>query len=241
MDHLTKLPLYVFENQFKIARTGFFGTVNIEGQIAKSLYQHIDVMINIINLQSVTTNEQIKFFINDTILRENSSKQDSLIMTKIINKDSLTKYEKLLLALENLLLYNMFNSDTAIIKNKVYNTDKYDEKFDHIDCHTIEYMKVYQDCIMKEYGNIVNILAISSSNYLVVKKYSRKNRDYTNSRLCDLSRKYIDNFFINVVASDEYDLIKFEDVIGRCILTKVYSDLDIELVISPCQDLYEHD
>ena len=73
---LNKTSAYIFENQFKMARSGFHGTVNIEGQIAKSLYQHKDVLVDLISLKSVTLNDQIKFYIEDNLLRNQSQSQD---------------------------------------------------------------------------------------------------------------------------------------------------------------------
>ena len=67
----------------------------------------------------------------------------------------LADFKKDLLCGANILHEAQNFSDTAKINNRVFNTEKYDAKFDHIDCYTVEYKKLRQGVITKAYGSII--------------------------------------------------------------------------------------
>ena len=60
-------------------------------------------------------------------------------------------------------------------------------------------------------------------------------------RLSVFCQKHIDKFFIPVEESNNLIKISFNDITRRCILSTYVLDMKTEFVISPCQNLNDHD
>ncbi len=241
---LDKVQEYVFENQFKIAHTSFHGTRNIEGQIAKSIYQHkaVEMMLN--SLKKLNQNENINFFIRKHLSNETIITEDLMLKPTVLKIHLVDLFIRQLIAEANLDTSGLFISlsENAQIKKKVYNTEAYDQKFDHIDCHNIEYRKydLYGDLTLR-YGIIMRFLTLKDINYIIVKRYERMDHDHINNGLSLLCKKHINKFFIRVEISTEFELVPFDKLTRRCILSHAFLGPVTEKIISPCKDLNEHD
>ena len=86
------------------------------------------------------------------------------------------------------------------------------------------------------YGIIRNLFSIDDKGYCCVQKFFKDDNNYFFRNLHNLVYKHIDKFFILVSLTDEYELVEWNLITRRCILTEYFLENKKEIILSPCND-----
>ena len=220
-------------NSILIFFYSFKGTRNFEGQIAYGIHLSAAINIDIKNLIKQTDNHYVKHYIDEFIFKKTDKFAEGLIREESVQLSSLKHYEIKLM--EHHLHTNSFliRSSRAVNCKQEYHTFNYDAKFENIDNHSIEY---YLDKVIS-YGTIVNFIKLDNQNFCIIKKMKKCVFKSVNKKL----QFYIDKFFIELKETNEYALVKLNNIIRRCIRSTYKLDSIEHIIFSPCIDLTEHD
>ena len=92
---------------------------------------------------------------------------------------------------------------------------------------------------------IVNFVNIYNTNYCIIKNLEKTNTVTTEIRDRQIfgptCSSKLNSFFIRVNVTENYKLVKLENIIRRCIRSSYIIDTIEYLIVSPCNDLKEHD
>ena len=133
---------------------------------------------------------------------------------------------------------NILLSHSAYINSKEYHSYDYDKKIESLNCNTIEYKNKENSNL--HYGIIRNLFSIDDKGYCCVQKFFKDDNNYFFRNLHNLVYKHIDKFFILVSLTDEYELVEWNLITRRCILTEYFLENKKEIILSPCNDLSEY-
>lgn len=124
----------------------------------------------------------------------------------------------------------------------MFHTIDYSLKSNKLNCYTIEYIVDNT----KRYGNIKNFLTFDDDNYCVVQQLDRKpaNNDYKD--LDPVCKKHLNKFFLTVSYGNDYVFVSWKTISRRCVLIEIEKNIsgiskELDVIISPCHNLNEHD
>lgn len=197
---LNKLSCFPFENQFKMTRNCFHGTRNFEGQIAINFERMKMNKRSLKTLENETTSVELKFFICNHLKRKTISSVDCLSKIK---KKKLTNFMQIEVDLikkfhfENELHFDFENelisfNNKAIILNREYHTVKYDENFETLNNHCVEFKTNFN---IFKYGQIINFIVLGENKACIIREYEKIEHDYFFTKLTNECLKHIDRFF----------------------------------------------
>jgi hypothetical protein len=233
-----------FEKMFQVTRDKFHGTRAFEKQISLSFERSKVIKKTLINALKESKNSNFKNFVKTHMYNSRFEKKENcLLKPKEKNLNSLKSHEIYLFKKIDSNVYRLNQkilvSDRALINSKEFHSLAYDNNFEALNCHTIEFKTKNEDFLY--YGIIENFFNLSGKGFCLVKKFSLNPRDTFFSKLNKLVLNHIDKFFLLVTMTDEYELVEWDLITRRCILMNYTNNGKKEIMLSPCNDLSECD
>ena len=125
-----------------------------------------------------------------------------------------------------------------MINNREYHNLKYVLSFDTLNCNSIEY--IANHCVENSYGLIIHFFNLNCKLYILIKKLIKNSIKVRG--LNAVCMRHSDKLTHNTMHhTSDFELIEFKYLTRRCIIIEYFYENKIEVHLSPCMELNEHD